>query len=339
MLHDSVCIESVACELPPNVVSTRSIFDELTPTLERLQVPAEKLMALSGVEERRYWDRGVDLSYVGALAARKALDQSGVDPSHIGCLINTSVCKNYIEPSLASMIHGQLGGLPDDCINFDIGNACLGFLNGLSVAAEMISKGTIKAALVVDAESARDVTEATVARLSRSDADDKMFRTQFAALTLGSGSVACVLTHKNHSQHHHRITGHVALTDTRNSRLCLGTPTEMVTDQRGLMDAGIELAHRTFARACEVFGWTRDNVDLFVCHQVGATHQRVLFERLGLDLSKAFLTFPYLGNVGPASVPLTLALARDRGRVQKGMRLALMGIGSGLNCSMMEVLW
>ncbi|MEW6279657.1 MAG: 3-oxoacyl-[acyl-carrier-protein] synthase III C-terminal domain-containing protein, partial [Candidatus Eremiobacterota bacterium] len=100
-----------------------------------------------------------------------------------------------------------------------------------------------------------------------------------------------------------------------------------------------DLARRTWDLACRTFGWTRDNVDLFVCHQVGATHQRTLFDRLGLDLGRAFLTYPFLGNVGPASVPLTLALARDRGRVQKGHRLALMGIGSGLNCSMMEVLW
>jgi 3-oxoacyl-[acyl-carrier-protein] synthase-3 len=296
-------------------------------------------MVLSGVEERRFWDRGVNLSEVGAIAARKALASSDVKAEQIGCLISTSVCKDYIEPPMASLIHGQLGVLPDDCINFDIGNACLGFLNGLSMAGELISKGAIDSALVVDAESSRDVTEATIARLLKPDADSAMFRAQFAALTLGSGAVAAVLTHKDRSKHRHRITGHVALTNTRNSRLCLGTPTEMVTDQRGLMEAGIDLAEKTFNQARETFGWTRDNIDLFVCHQVGATHQRALFERLGLDLGKAFLTYPYLGNVGPASVPLTLALARDRGRVQKGFRLALMGIGSGLNCSMMEVLW
>lgn len=327
------------CELPPNVISTRSIFDELEETMVRLEVPGEKLLVLSGVEERRFWDRGVTLSEVGARAARKALESSGVPASEIGCLISTSVCKDYIEPSMASLIHGQLGILPEHCINFDIGNACLGFLNGLSMAGELISKGAIQSAMVVDAESSREVTEATIARLRRAETDSATFRGQFAALTLGSGAVAAVLTHKDRSKTHHRITGHVALTNTKNSRLCLGTPTEMVTDQRGLMEAGIDLAEKTFNRACQTFGWTRDNIDLFVCHQVGATHQRALFDRLGLDLDKAFLTYPYLGNVGPASVPLTLALARDRGRVQKGYRLALMGIGSGLNCSMMEVLW
>ncbi len=339
MLHDQVCVESVACELPPNVVSTVSIFDELSDTLARLEVGPERLMGLSGVEERRFWDRGVRLSDVGAMAARKALAASDVPPAHIGCLISTSVCKDYIEPSMASLIHGELGCLPDNCLNFDIGNACLGFLNGMSIAAELISKRTITAALVVDAESAREVTEATISRLLQPDVDAVTFRSQFAALTLGSGGVAAVLTHKSLSKHHHHLTGHVALSDTRNSRLCLGQPTEMVTDSKGLMEAGIGLAERTFELACQTFGWTRQNIDLFVCHQVGATHQRALFDRLGLDLNKAFLTYPYLGNVGPASVPLTLALARDRGRVHKGDRLALMGIGSGLNCSMMEILW
>lgn len=338
MLHEHVCLEAVAYELPPNVISTESIFDELAPTLDRLQIPAAGLMAISGVEERRFWDRGVDLSLVAARAARKALETAGLRTDQVGCLIGTSVCKDYIEPSLASLVAGELE-LPETAISFDIANACLAFLNGMSVVAEMIHRGTITAGLVVDAESSREVTEATVARLLEPGTDANRFREQFAALTLGSGAVAAVLTHESQSRTGHRLTGHVALSDSRHSRLCLGKPTEMITDQKGLLEAGIELARRTWELAGSTFGWNESNVDLFVCHQVGSTYQRSLFERLGLELSRAFLTYPFLGNVGPASVPLTLALARDRGRIQKGHRLALMGIGSGLNCSMMEVVW
>lgn len=338
MLHEQVCLEALAYELPPNVVSTESIFDELAPTLQRLQIPPAGLQAISGVEERRFWDRGTDLSQVAARAARKAIESAGVPPQQIGVLISTSVCKDYIEPSMASMIAGELG-LPDTTLSFDIANACLAFLNGMSVVADMIHRGTVKAGLVVDAESAREVTEATIERLLQPEADANMFREQFAALTLGSGAVAAVLTHESVARNGHRVTGHVTLSDTRFSRLCLGKPTEMVTDQKRLLEAGIDLAQRTWELARDTFGWSDGNIDQFLCHQVGSTHQRTLFERLGLDLNRAFLTYPFLGNVGPASVPLTLALARDRGRIQKGHRLALMGIGSGLNCSMMEVVW
>ena len=338
MLHNDVCLEAVAYELPPYVVSTESIFERLGPMLERLKIPPQGVMQASGVEERRYWPEGTTIVEMATAAARKALHQSGVDPEDIGCIISTSVCKDYIEPSMASMVHGELG-LPERCMNFDIGNACLAFMNAVSILADQIDQGRIKAALLVDCESSREVVEATIEYLLQPGIDVSDFQLNYAALTLGSGAVAAVLTHRSISKTGHRVVGHVSLADTSHRNLCLGNPTKMIVQARPLMEAGINLAGRTWKLAQETFGWTPDNVDLFVGHQVGSRHYNVLFESLGLDQAKSYVTYPFLGNVGPASVPLTLALALDGGRVQPGYRLALMGIGSGLNCSMMEIQW
>ncbi|MHB2019777.1 MAG: 3-oxoacyl-ACP synthase III [Candidatus Xenobia bacterium] len=338
MLFEDVCLEGLAYELPPNVISSASIFEELSPVLQRLQMPADRLQDMTGVEERRYWDRGFPLFSGAARAARRALEACGTAASQIGCLISTSVCKDYIEPAMASLVHGELE-LPPGCLSFDVGNACLAFLNGLAIAADMIEKGRIEAALVVDAENSREVTEATVQRLLAPGMTASRFSEQFAALTLGSGAVAAVLTHRSVSRSMHRLKGLVSLADTRFSKICLGTPTEMITDLKTLLHAGLDLASRTWDVACSTFGWTARNVDLFVCHQVGSTHHKAIFERLGLDPERSYVTYPFLGNMGPASVPITLALARDRGRVKTGDRLALMGIGSGLNCAMMELVW
>lgn len=338
MLHSDVCLESIAYHLPQEVVSMESTFDELEPLLDRLRIPIAGVLAASGVEERRFWPRGTTIAEVAAQAASKALQASGLQASDIGCIVSTSVCKDYIEPSMASLVHGRLG-LPPHCFNFDIGNACLAFLNGMSVVADMIEKGRFKAALLVDAESARTVIESTVERLLSDSTTVDDFRDNFAALTLGSGAVAAVLTHSSVSKTGHRVKGHVALADTRHSNLCLGQPTEMIVHARPLMEAGVELAKRTWLETESEFGWKPNDIDLFVCHQVGKRHHEFLFESLGLDAQKAFITYPFLGNVGPASVPLTLALALERGRLQPGHRVALMGIGSGLNCSMMEIAW
>lgn len=338
MLHANVCIEALSYELPPNVVSSASIFDDLAHTLERLRIPAEGLQALTGVEERRFWDRGMPLHEAAARAARKALSASGVSADDIGCLINTSVSRDYVEPSVASLVHGALG-LGPNCLNFDVGNACLAFFNALSLVADMIEKQQIEAAMVVCAESSRDITEATVARLRGDGIDGDRLREQFAALTLGSGAVAAILTHRSRSRSQHRLSGHVAVADTRYSQLCLGKPTEMITDHKALLTVGVELGQRTWRQACATFGWDPTNVDHYVCHQVTVTHHRAMLASIGVDPSRSFATFPFLGNVGPASVPITLALAVERGLIRPGHRLALLGIGSGLNCSMMEVLW
>ena len=72
---------------------------------------------------------------------------------------------------------------------------------------------------------------------------------------------------------------------------------------------------------------------------MGKPHTIALCEALGIDVQKCFLTFPEHGNVGPAAVPLTLALADEAGQIRKGDHVALMGIGSGLNVTMMSVTW
>ena len=56
-------------------------------------------------------------------------------------------------------------------------------------------------------------------------------------------------------------------------------------------------------------------------------------------MTKVLETYPELGNVGPAGVPIALSKAVEAGRIQVGDRIALMGIGSGLNCTMAEIVW
>ncbi|MDO5297413.1 MAG: 3-oxoacyl-ACP synthase III [bacterium] len=338
MLHTNVYLQSLTYQLPPNVVSTSSLYERLAPTLKRLGIPGSWLSSLSGVQERRLWDKDTNLADVATVAARDALEKSGLQPEDIGCLICTSVSKEFVEPSLACMVHHGLN-LPSTTLNFDIANACLAFINGMSQMAQMIDQGCIKAAIIVDAECSRSVVENTLNRMTKPDIDLAGFSKNFAGLTLGSGAVAAVLVNGELAHNAHRIRGHVALSDTRYCRHCIGSMSEILTDQTSLMKAGIELAARTWLLASQTFGWTCDNVQQFICHQVGAQHHKLLFDKLGLDFKKSFQTFPFLGNVGPASVPMTLAMAAEQGRLHPNDRVGLMGIGSGLNCSMMEIVW
>jgi len=68
-------------------------------------------------------------------------------------------------------------------------------------------------------------------------------------------------------------------------------------------------------------------------------HREKLYERLNLDLAKDFSTFERLGNCGSASLPVTTAMAVEAERVKPGDRIAMLGIGSGINCTMLGVAW
>lgn len=335
---NNVFLEAIAYDLPPYVVSSESIVEQLEPTSRRLGLDAGQIMAATGVEERRFWSRDTTIVSVATVASRRAIEKSAIDPADVGALVSTSVCKDYVEPSVASMVHGELG-LSPGCLNLDVGNACLGFLNGIALVADLIELGRIRAGVVVDAESSREVVEATVARLLRPDAQVEDLRLNFPTLTLGSGAVAVVLTHRDVGQRRHRLVGHVSLADTVHRHLCVGKPHEMLVHAQELLKAGLMLARQTWGMGQRLLGWTSANLDFIVGHQVGSKHFSRLFELFGLDPTRTFVTYPFLGNVGPASIPLTLALAVERGLIRPGYRLGLMGIGSGLNCLMMEIEW
>ena len=68
---------------------------------------------------------------------KKALAKAGVAPSEIDALMHCAVCRDRLEPATAAYVHGFVG-LGRDCQIFDVSNACLGFMNGLVLAAAMI---------------------------------------------------------------------------------------------------------------------------------------------------------------------------------------------------------
>ncbi|MDX1512591.1 MAG: 3-oxoacyl-ACP synthase III [Gammaproteobacteria bacterium] len=335
----NVVIEAIAYELAPHRVTSAELESRIEPTLKRLKLPMGQLEALTGIRERRFWDPGVTPSEVATVAARRVIEKSGVDAARIECLINTSVCKDYIEPSVACLVHGNLG-LHADCMNYDVGNACLGFLNAIDILAMMIETGRIRCGMIVDGESAREPVEATLARLNENGVTVDDFRDNFATLTLGSGAVAMLLRRADDAASGHRINGSVNLAATEYNRLCVGQRDYMKVDPTALMRAGVGLAKRTWDLASRrLKDWSDDSIALYAPHQVSVRNTEALVEALGLTSEKMFLNVQTQGNIGPAALPITLAMAEEAGRLGAGDHVALMGIGSGLNCSMMSVTW
>ena len=141
-----------------------SHFEErIAGTMQRLGLPSTMLRDVAGIEARRWWEDGFQPSQAATLAAEKVISESGIPREKLGVIVNTSVCRDYIEPSTASLVHRNLG-LGPNCLNFDLGNACLGFLNAMELVGMMIERGQIDYGLIVDGEQSRYVQEATLER-------------------------------------------------------------------------------------------------------------------------------------------------------------------------------
>ena len=168
--------------------------------------PAGRLLLVERIE-RDGWPP----AHAAAMAGEKAIQSAGIDRSRIGIIVDSSVCRERLEPSSAVEVHDQLG-LPSTCMNFDIGNACLGFLNGMHLAGSMLESGQIDYALIVDGEGTREIHENTINRILQPDStiDDLFFN--FASLTLGSGSAAMVMGRHSENPGSHPMTAAMAAT-------------------------------------------------------------------------------------------------------------------------------
>ena len=333
--HQHSGILSLAAVEAPRVVTSDWIDEQLAETYQRNGLRPGLLAGLAGIEERRWWDDDVSFTDAAAMAGRAAIEQAGIDPSKIGILISTSVCKENLEPSVACAVHHQLG-LSTSCLNFDIANACLGFINAMHLAATMLDAGTVEYALIVDGEGSRYTQQTTLERLRDPNSTAGDVFAEFASLTLGSGAAAMVMARKNRHGNVHRLIGGVARAGTEHNSLCIGNLDRMTTDTHGLLVAGLNLAADAWDASKTDFDWT-DGLDWYIFHQVSKVHTTMLCDRLAIDSTKVPLTFPKYGNVGPAAVPITLASVQDQ--IEPGQRVLCMGIGSGLNTSFSEILW
>ena len=338
MQFKNVVIQSLSAVDAPIRVTSAELAERLRPTMERLGMRPNLIEEISGIEARRFWNEDTQPSDAATMAAVKAIEEAGIDRDEIGVLINTSVCRDYLEPSTACLVHGNLG-LGERCLNFDVGNACLAFLNGMDIAARMIERGDINYALVVDGESSGPINEATIHRLLEPGVGEQQVRAEFASLTLGSGAAAMIMSRRELAPDGHSYLGSVTRAATNFNKLCYGQMDRMVTDTRTLLTEGLKLATKTFSAARERLGWVAEELDSFIIHQVSKAHTEALMKLLSLAPEKVHRIYPQFGNIGPAAVPIALAKAVERGKIKSGDRIALLGIGSGLNCSMAEIVW
>src|SRR6187455_3185787 len=137
MRYQQVCIESLGYTLPEEILTSDEVEQRLAPLYRRLKLPEGRLELMSGIRERRLWPRGTRPSDHSIESGRKAIESAQIDPATIGCLIHGSVCRDQLEPATACRVHDALK-LPEDCLVYDVSNACLGLLNGILQIANLI---------------------------------------------------------------------------------------------------------------------------------------------------------------------------------------------------------
>ena len=347
MKYERVFLSSLGYELGPEVVTSAELEERLAPVYSRLSIHPGQLEAWTGIAERRWWHANTRLSAGATAAARKALAKTAVQPTDLGVVIYAGVCRENFEPATACAVADALG-VKGDASVYDLSNACLGVLNGMLDIANRIELGQIRAGLVVSCETAREINEIVLARLLQGVEMDK-FAEALATFTGGSGAVALLLTDGSFGETRgHRLLGAVSQVAPEHHELCRWglAPSHgpqqaqyMVTDSVSVLKYGVQLGRQTWQVFLRELGWTAAQVDRVICHQVGSGHQDAILNALQVPREKDFTTYRFLGNMGTAALPVTAAIADERGLLKAGQRVAFLGIGSGLTCLMMGLEW
>jgi len=335
MLYENVCIEGLGYKIPDRVITSTWLedrFRELNSGTLRLG-----LERLTGIREFRWWDEGITFSDAAVMAMEDTFNKTGIDRGEIQCLVLASVNRDYVEPATASIVHHK-AGLGPDCMSFDVCNACLGFMNGIMIIANMIELGQIETGMVVSSEGSRQCQEATMERI-KNNPDKTFLRENLASFTIGSASVAMILSSAAKSKTGKKLLGGVSYCQTQYHDLCIAMPTWMTTSLGGMLTEGIDVTFRAWEKAQAYFGWEDLSGMKFCGHQVSKTHHDAVVDLIGIDHNQSYVTYPTLGNTVSASVPITFAKAVEDNFVKNGDTVCLIGAGSGINCLVLGVQW
>ena len=263
MRYTRACIESFGYELAPVVVTSAELEARLEPVYRELHLQPGQLEALTGIEERRWWEPGASVADGAAAAAKKAVENAGVDPSTIDAVIYAGVCRENFEPATACEVAAEVG-VGTQAAVYDLSNACLGVMNGVVDLANRIELGQVRRGLVVACETAREINEVMIERMLQKP-DMEFFRKALTTFTGGSAAVAVLVGDSSgEDRPRRRLRGGIQQTAPQWHALCRwGLESDgngkvvpfMNTDSVSVLKFGVDLGVRTWRRFLERVGW------------------------------------------------------------------------------------
>jgi 3-oxoacyl-[acyl-carrier-protein] synthase-3 len=309
-----VSLHSVVLGTGSALPKRRVTNDELANTVDTSDA---WIVERTGIRSRYLAGEGETTASLATEAARRALDQAGVDSADIDLIVLATATPDQTFPSSATKVQAALG--ITDCIAFDVHAVCTGFLYALSVADSMLRGGSAKKALVIGAE--------TFSRIL--DWEDRatcvLFGDGAGALVLGAEeSESGILATRLHADGRHNdllfVDGGPSTT---------GTVGKVRMKGREVFRHAVVNLAEVMNEVLDGAGLASADVDWVVPHQANARILDATAKKLGLPPEKVVVTVDEHANTSAASVPLAFDTAIRDGRIKRGDIVVLEAMGGG----------
>lgn len=305
-------ISGVGSYLPGQAVSN----DDLV--LKGIQTSDEWIVSRTGIRARHLAEPGQTSSDLALQASRRALEAAAVEAGEIDLIIVATSTPDFIFPSTACLLQSKLGNR--GAVAFDVQAVCSGFIYALTIAEKFIRSGSHKKALVVGAEVFSRIL----------DWNDRgtcvLFGDGAGAVVLEASDTPGILATALHADGAH----HGILSVPGN--VCGGRITGdpfLRMDGQAVFKFAVRVLSEVARECCETAGMTAQDVDWLVPHQANIRIIEATARKMALGLDKVIVTVDRHGNTSAASIPLALDVAVRDGRIRRGQKIMLEGVGGG----------
>ena len=321
-------IVSVGKSLPAERVHPCDMVSEVGA--EKYGVSEMLIEETLGINEVRHSAENVKPSDLAVEASEEAIAKSGINADHIDVIVFCGIEGDYVEPSTAHSIQHRLG-LRGIC--FDVSNACLGFMSGIQIANDMIGSGSARYVLVCTGERPSVISKAVIRCLRNSNnADD--FKNKLGMLSVGDAGGAAILGPREAG---HGFVNFGAASIGKHARLCYYKMHGDEVDGQMVMGRicalTINLHEQVFRQTIDQLGWDSGKIAYCITHQVGRRPFEMLSEAFHVVDSRMTRTYPDLGNITSATLPVNLCLAQENGGLKPGEAVYVALSGSGISVS------
>lgn len=299
---------------PQNVVTN----DDLAKIVDTSD---EWIYSRTGIKQRRIATDETAGS-LATEAAKKALDNAGVNPEDIELIIVATTSPDYTFPNTASVVQAGIGATGAMCV--DISAACTGFIYGLSMAEAYIQSGQFKKTLIIGSE------------YMSSEVD---WKDRSTCVLFGDGAGAAVLAAVEDEAegfravsclHSDGTKGHV-LTAGDRTKLNKGEIDYLHMDGQEVFKFAVKRVPESITEVLDKADMQLEDVTHFVLHQANIRIIESVAKRLGMGMEKFPTNLANYGNTSAASIPILLDELNRNNILKRGDKIILSGFGAGLS--------
>ncbi len=279
----------------------------------------EWIVERTGIRRRHLAEPDVTASQLAYEAATRAIAAAGCQPSDIDLIIVATSTPDYIFPSTAALLQARLG-IANGGAAFDLQAVCTGFAYALATAEKFIRSGSHRRALVVGAEVFSRIL----------DWNDRgtcvLFGDGAGAVVLEAAEQPGILATALHADGSHNAI--LCVPGQVNRGSITGDPF-LRMDGQAVFKFAVRVLSEVAKEVLDKAGLGIDEIDWLIPHQANIRIMQATAKRLGVPADKVVSTVGEHGNTSAASIPLALDLAVRDGRIRRGQKILLEGVGGG----------